>query len=103
MRPKYSTSTKIISDIMHSLDNHNYLLAKIRLRNNYKHLKYLWKWHARNESKGFGFELRQKSFVDSEDIIYIIDKWQSSYRIQNLMAWSNCWKWMIIYEKKEMK
>jgi hypothetical protein len=94
MRPKHSISTKIIRDIMWGFDRYNQKPTKQRLRKNYKHLKYLWKYHAKKEGKYFQF--RQKSYVDTEDIIYISDRWQCSYRIQELMAWAGVWKWMTI-------
>ena len=96
MRPKYSTSTKIISDIMDGLSSKTIPLTitKKRLRNNYKHLKYLWKYHAKKE--GEFFEFRQILDVSNDEMYYISDRWKCSYRIQEIMAWAGIWKWMCI-------
>lgn len=89
MRPKHSISTKIIRDIMWGFDRYNQKPTKQRLRKNYKHLKYLWKWHAKEEGKFFKF--RQILEVDDDEIYYISDIWKCSYRIQELMIWSGVW------------
>ena len=94
MRPKHSTSTKIISDIMNDLSIKTIHETKKRLRNNYKHLKYLWKYHAKEE--GEFFEFRQILDVSIYKMYYISDRWKCSYRIQEIMAWAGVWKWMCI-------
>jgi len=94
MRPKHSTSTKIISDIMKDFDGGTIQETKRRLRNNYKHLKYLWKWHAKEEGKFF--KLRVILDVDNDEMYYISDRWKCSYRIQAIMVWAGIWKWMSI-------
>ena len=94
MRPKHSTSTKIISEIMDDLSSKTILETKKRLRNNYKHLKYLWKWHAKEE--GEFFKLRQIQDASDDEMYYISDHWKCSYRIQSIMAWAGIWKWMSI-------
>jgi len=94
MRPSKNISAKIISNIMNDFYKEHRLVTKKRLRNNYKHLKYLWKSHAKTEGKYF--KLRQATYVTDEEIGYISDRWQCSYKIQELMAWAGVWKWMIL-------
>lgn len=94
MRPKHTTSTKIISGIMRDFDGGTIQETKKRLRNNYKHLKYLWKHHAKKEGKFF--KLRTILDVDMDEMYYISTKWKCSYRIQEIMAWAGIWKWMCI-------
>lgn len=94
MRPKHTTSTKIISKIMKDFDGGTTQETKKRLRNNYKHLKYLWKYHAKKEGEFFKF--RQILDVSNDEMYYISDRWKCSYRIQEIMAWAGIWKWMCI-------
>jgi len=94
MRPSKNISSRIIRSIMKDFHKQDRIVTEKRLRNNYKHLKYLWKSHAKNEGKNF--ILKQVTYVTDEEIVYISDRWQCSYRIQELMAWVGVWKWMIL-------
>ena len=92
MRPKKNISSKVISSIMmdflYKTDTREQ--TKRRLKKHSKHLKYLWKLHF--DSENAETEPRNITYVDDDDIVYICDRWQCSYRIQMLMVYSDVWK-----------